>query len=312
MPEAAVDTLKKVGDQGVLEKIGFVEFTVDLVKGVYRTIVEASMEQLSAYADFVSKVAKTLAEYQQEILGADNSDEQNGNAYDYIKNVLGFSDTDIGTPLLDTNKLILTDAQVTSLQQHFLGVTAKIAVVPVTPTADPADPTPHDNIKDYSIDHFILFITGSTGQKQIRLSYLKAFVISKLKKGVKESYDLIKTILKIGMQKVVVTNGEIHTKLTFHVDASDTYAKTASEYNQKASNWGVRGGLSASKGFAGTIGGATVSKLIGGSISGGYSSSKLSVSVVNEKSTAATNITVDILGEVRIMFRTETFPSIEV
>lgn len=309
MPEAAVDTLKKVGDQGVLEKIGFVEFTTDLVKGVYRTIVEASMEQLSAYADFVSKIAKTEGEYETEVLG-DNT-EQNKQAYDYVKTVLGFSDTDIGVPPDDTNKLTLTDAQVTSLPQHFLGVTAKITVVPAEPV-DPADPTPHDDIQDYSIDHFILFITGTTGQKQIKLSYLKAFVIAKLKKGVKESYDLIKTILKIGMQKVVVTNGEIHTKLTFHVDASDTYERTASEYNQKASNWGVRGGLSASKGFAGTLRGATVSKLIGGSISGGYSSSKLSVSVVNEKSTAATNITVDILGEVRIMFRTETFPSIEV
>jgi hypothetical protein len=35
------------------------------------------------------------------------------------------------------------------------------------------------------------------------------------------------------------------------------------------------------------------------------------VSVVNESSSAATNVTVDILGEVKIQFRTETFPSIE-
>ena len=296
MPEAAVDTLKKVGDQGVLEKIGFVEFTIDLVKGVYRTIVEASMEQLSAYADFVSKIAKTVQEYETEVLG--DATEQDKQAYDYIKNVLGFTIPMTGTPLVPdpTGVITLTNEQVTSLQQHFVGIKATSSLVEI------------------SSSEVILINAGSdaaTHPKKITLSDLKAFVIAKLKKGVKDSYDLIKTILKIGMQKVVVTNGEIHTKLTFHVDASDTYERTASEYNQKASNWGVRGGLSASKGFAGTLRGATVSNLIGGSISGGYSSSKLSVSVVNEKSTAATNITVDILGEVRIMFRTETFPSIE-
>ena len=40
-----------------LEKIGFVDFTVDLVKGVYEVIVNASMEQLEAYAELVTKVS---------------------------------------------------------------------------------------------------------------------------------------------------------------------------------------------------------------------------------------------------------------
>jgi hypothetical protein len=293
MAESAVDVIGKVGDQGMLEKIGFVEFTTDLVKGVYRTIVEASMEQLSAYADFVSKVAKSLDNYQTEILGDD--DQQEIKAYDYIKQVLGFTDSQMGnatdTTPIDTNELELTEEKATFLLQHFLGVT-------VTKTTSPPSDTA------YPMDHYF----ENTTPKKIKLGDLKAFVIELLKKGVKESYDLIKTILKIGMQKVVVTSGEIHTKLTFHVDASDTYEKTASDYNQKSSSWGVGGGISAIKGPAGK----TISKLIGGSISGGYSSSKLSVSVVNEKSTAATNITIDILGEVRILFKTETFPSIEV
>ena len=39
-----------------LEKIGFVDFTVDLVKGVYEVIVKASMDQLKGYAELVSQV----------------------------------------------------------------------------------------------------------------------------------------------------------------------------------------------------------------------------------------------------------------
>ena len=106
----------------------------------------------------------------------------------------------------------------------------------------------------------------------------------------------------------MVTNGEIRTKLTFHLDASDDYSKTSNQYSNNSSGWGVGGGLSGSgTGLVGKIFGAS----LGIGLSGGYSSRKLSVNVVNEKSTSATNVNVDILGEVRINFRTETFPAIE-
>lgn len=292
MPESGID--KGLEAITKLESIGFVEFTTNLVRDVYRVIVEASMEQLNAYADFVAKIAKPLTEYQIEVLG--DSTEQDKKASDYIKNVLGFS---FGS---STTDIPLTDEQETSLQQHFLGVTV-----------------PDDNDANKSID-ISTVITEESGAKKITLDNLKKFVIAKLKKGVKDSYDLIKTILKIGMQKVVVTNGEIRTKLTFHVDATDTYTKTASEYDQKASNWGISGFISGRLGKAKSelagresrIASAMTGNFIGGGISGGYGSSKLKVKVVNETSTAATNINIDILGEVKIIFRTDTFPSIEV
>ena len=122
------------------------------------------------------------------------------------------------------------------------------------------------------------------------------------------------TILKIGMQKVVVTNGQIRTKLVFHVDATDTYSKTSMDYNRKSRDWGIRGGVRGRifRKIPGKAAKATIGKFIGGGISGGYGSQKLNVKVVNEKSTAATNVTVDIIGEVNIFFRTETFPTVEV
>lgn len=276
MPEGGID--KGLNAITKLESIGFVEFTTHLVRDVYRTIVEASMDQLKAYAEFVSAIAKTAAEYETEVLG--DATAQEGQADSYIKDVLGLT---IPSSPTTTTSLSLTEDQATALKQHFLGVTAGI--------------TPH--------------LIDSDITAEITLGNLRDFVIAKLKKQTKESYDLIKTILKIGMQKVVVTSGEIHTKLTFHVDAADTYDKTATDYSQKASSWGVRGGISGSKGISGSAKGITVSKLISGGISGGYSGSKISVRVVNEKTTAATNLAVDILGEVRILFRTDTFPSTE-
>ncbi|MGI5911037.1 MAG: hypothetical protein ACOX6E_00450 [Syntrophomonadaceae bacterium] len=260
-----------------LEKIGFVDFTVDLVKGVYEVIVDASMEQLEAYAELVTKVSKSLQEYQNEVLGTDDTEKQE-KAENYLEDVLGFEKEDTYT---------LTDDQATALREHLTGITVQ------------------EGDQSKSIDDYIT-VNGTS--KQITHEDLVKIVLEKLKKSTEHSYNLLKTILKIGMQKVVVTNGEIRTKLTFHIDASDNYNKISNQYNNNSSGWGVGGKLSGSgTGLVGKIFGAS----LGIGLSGGYSSRKLSVSVVNEKSTSATNVNVDILGEVKINFRTESFPSIE-
>ena len=257
-----------------LESIGFVDFTVSLVRGVYEVIVEASIDQLKAYADLVNSVAKTLDEYQEEVVG-ESTDEKNEKADSYIEEVLGF---EIADPIK------LNEDQQEALKEHFSGII---------------------NEEKKTIEEMIT-------NKTIPLDDLRDFVIEKLKENAKDSYNLMVTILKIGMQKVVVTNGQIRTKLTFHVDATDTYSKTSMDYNRKSRDWGIRGGVRGRYGISGKFAEVTMGKFIGGGISGGYGSQKLNVAVVNEKSTAATNVTVDIIGEVNIFFRTETFPTVEV
>src|SRR3990172_1509335 len=71
-----------------LEKIGFVDFTVHLVQGVYEVIVKASMDQLKSYADFVNMISKSLAQYQDDLIGADGSTKQVTTVDSYIKDVL--------------------------------------------------------------------------------------------------------------------------------------------------------------------------------------------------------------------------------
>lgn len=198
-----------------LEKIGFVDFTVDLVKGVYEVIVNASMEQLEAYAELVTKVSKSLEEYQDEVLGPDEAEKQE-KAENYITEVLGFKKQDTYT---------LTDDQATALREHLAGISVQ-------------EDEQNKGIDDY--------ITVSGTSKEITHENLVKIVLEKLKKSTEHSYDLLKTILKIGMQKVVVTNGEIRTKLTFHIDASDDYSKTSNQYSNNSSGWGIGGGLSGS------------------------------------------------------------------
>ncbi|HYL75837.1 MAG TPA: hypothetical protein VEU96_16625, partial [Bryobacteraceae bacterium] len=110
-----------------------------------------------------------------------------------------------------------------------------------------------------------------------------------------QDYNLMVTILKLGMQKLVIQNGMVRTKLTFHIDTTAISASSSTDVSSQSQSVGARAGFSWG-GFG---------------ASGSYSSSIYRVHVVNETSSAATNLSIDILGEVQINFRTETFPTID-
>ena len=283
MATTSLDSAMNAASQ--LEKIGFVEFTVDLVKGVYETVITASMNQLNNYAELVSKVSKDLAVYQKELIGADGSPERQTSVDSFIKSNLKLDPS-------STNDYTLNEEEANVLKVNLSGAT-----LDDNSTTPPTSKTIND----------LLTASSGTGSYSLKVVDLKSIVEIKLKGTVKQSQDLLKTVLKIGMQKVVITSGEILTKLTFHVDAEESLYKTKEISSQKSSGWGIGGGLTANVGGIGKIIGASV----GASLSGGYSNRKLNVSVVNEKSSSATNLQIDILGQVRIQFRTETFPSVD-
>ena len=241
MPQNAGERAMQAASQ--LERIGFVDFTVDLVKGVYETIVQASMDQLNNYAELVNKISIDLATYQAEMIGADNSQELKNKIDNYIKEVVELDPQ-------STNPYQLDEKAGTNIKNNFAG----ISVVDKTAT-----PPVNKTINDY-----LQPATAPATGYSLAVNDLKALVEEKLKASVKQSQDLLKTILKIGMQKVVVTNGEIMTKLTFHIDAQDNTSKESNKANEKASGWGIGGGLSGKVSGIGKIIGASV----GASLSG--------------------------------------------
>jgi hypothetical protein len=262
-----------------LNKIGFVEFTTDLVKNVYNVIVQASMDQLKAYAELVKDVAKTVAEYQESVGVGDNAEELPTNIKNYIKEVLGLEADESGTnyEYKDPEPANVTDKK-RALITNFSGV-----AIDVDGTST-------------SIDGLIEIDTGGT-TLTVLVADLDKFVKAKLQKGAADTHTMLVTIMKLGLQKIVVTEGFIGTKLTFHVDAQETYSKASTDVDSKSKSFGLSGGISGMK-------------FIGGNLGGGMSQNKLKVTVVNERSSAVANMSADIVGEVRINFRTESFPSV--
>ena len=102
-----------------------------------------------------------------------------------------------------------------------------------------------------------------------------------------QRHQLLSTMVLMGMNRIVVTSGRIRAKLDFHIDASDAaQAQSASKYDRTR--------VSFAHGFFGFGGGGTASN----------------VSYVSTRSRSASdeiNANVDLMGEVDLKFKSETF-----
>jgi hypothetical protein len=295
MAEPSLESTMSLTTQ--VSKIGFVEFTTDLVKNVYNVIVQASMDQLKQYASLVKDVSQGIGGYQTSLgLGGSpsaQSAELTMNCEKYATEVLGLTGvaTSASNPIIAS--YTIDGADVAAVKDKRTAIIADLKDFDFYPTSTSTPVTIEQTLPAEGT-----ITTNSLAMDAGTKTNLDKIIAVKLQKGAEDNYNLLLAILKLGMQKIVVDKGLIATKLTFHVDATQTTSQASSDVNMKSKSFSLGGGLSG------------VGKIFGGSISGGYSSTNLSVSVVNEKSSAVANLDVDIVGEVRIEFRTDSFPSI--
>jgi len=272
--------------QGSAVLASFVDFTSDLLENVFTTLLNTSMDQLDAYAELVAKVSGTVADFEARTLG-----DVTVAADKFINEVVlpqfmaGYATGDTIATVSDPVPLDPTKLE--ELKALFSGVTANNLGID--------DPT------------------VITGVPDISKLNLKDFAQAKLRHDVAKTRNTLITILQLGVQRTVVQNGQVRTKLTFHVDAKDTddtsSSATKTTVTNKSFNWGVSATKAATKSLAWKFISRSVGKSISGSAVGTTSQSELKVNVANEKHTAQTSIGIDILGEVLVNFNTDYFPA---
>lgn len=263
----------------------FVDFTTSLVTNVIEVIVGSTIDQLEAYADLVANVSGTVAEYQARTFP--NLEAEGGDAIKYINDVIGptygattpWVALDNPGGVIASTTIDLDPAKLSEFLAQFGGILVSdkpigdIAVIP-----DPAAPA-------------------------ISSENLYAFTVAKFKKQTQTGYDQLVTILKLGMQKVVITNGRIATSLVFKSSGRDSDSAQSTEKKSSDLVVGANIGGTLSKRLMKK---ATTGKL---AISGKYSQSQLSV--LTEQKSATNSVDITITGGVELNFRTESFPSFD-
>jgi len=232
----------RVGDvsRATLNAINFPEFVASLIKGTFQAIVDASIQQMEAYADLLKNVATTVDRFM-----GDNVSE--GVARDYLADQYdGFliRDTAGGKPKLRVN-----------------------------PQRQAGDEMP-SFFKDL----------GFESPDQIDDEALEQVAVPAARRSLAERrQQTLATMVLMGINRIVVDEGDIKAKLQFHIDASET---TNLRFDQQKTTVGniARGGSSP------------------------FTANGIMVNTTSLNAQSDVNVRTDLTGEVRVKFRSEVFP----
>lgn len=250
MSTYAIDTAARFGD------IPFVEFTRDLVTGVFDSLVEAHMLQMEEYADFVSSLTDDLSTYINNTAGDVDFDQISDFLLAYelpevdtatLTDLLDNLNPGVQTtaPAADPNDPPVNIEQGDNIPTNDTWWSALISNLAPAVTNlvdkinDPSEQLDYDKLVAYN-DALLNGVNVVADQMPTYADI--NFAISSLIASNK--YGLLQTMAKQGMMRLVVTEGEIETKITFSTwntssSGSETSDKTK-ERNRTKSRQKIR------------------------------------------------------------------------
>jgi hypothetical protein len=257
----------------------FVSFTQGLITGTFKAIIDATIQQMQAYSAMVAELTKSLKEFASTNI---DDDAVNVKLAELTFNE-GSSTFDIAKDkprrFYHLQKLYALAPETGRQKSTILGVFSKTAVK-LTEVNDKADgiEAEANTGRVYTDDDI------KTIQEAVRMGLAK------------DGMNQLRQMAREGMARIIVTEGEIHTKLTFSVKSDATATTNSQSYNR--SQVGVNAKVSGSAGWG--WGRASTS------LSTSYDN--LSVNTVSENAVSNINTSTDMLGEVRIKFKTDYQP----
>jgi hypothetical protein len=279
MSMAAPIQARAVGDTAVrgisvakqVQDLGFVEFTAGLINGTFDAIIGATIKQMEAYAKLVADLAKTLTEFQ----AANVSDAQiNAHLSDRYPDGTGG----------------------TSIRKGYTFENTTDAATGVITTAD---------TRKKAVENALIAETAGLGEgKKLTGTLLSSTVTESQVTTIRTAISLmlasnmmdhLRAMAREGMARIVITEGFLNTKLTFKVETTETHIKQEAQYRSNS--------------FSASVSGYYAGKKWG--VSGGVGYSRINVSTVNETTYDNTTMSAEMIGEVNLKFKTETFAPFE-
>ncbi len=273
--QAGIDVAKEV------QNLGFVEFTTGLINGTFDAIIGSTIKQMQAYADLVANLAKTLKQFEAENVSQAQVTahliERYPQPEDNSKTVVRQDYTFKGIP-----------------ENSDEGTPGKTASEQIKEVMDALIANTSNLEEPLSLNDSSTEGDDEKGKK------FKGNVVKTIRQKIAESLaqsmiDHLREMAREGMARIVVSDGEILSKLTFKVTSTEADRKAKSRYEREQGSAYIRARASWGWGRA--------------SIGGNYS--KLDVKAVNESSFDALTMSTEIIGQVRLRFRTETFAPVE-
>jgi hypothetical protein len=237
----------------LVKKVDFPAFVAGLVNGVFKAVVDASIEQMRAYGELLAATAKTVDQFAQDNIS-------DGMARDHIRSRFP-SACEIDT-------------------------SGDVARLRPGAAIDSVDLGKAFNVKG----------TVDLDDQDSELALVNAAKLDMAR----SRQQLLATMVLLGINRIVVTDGRINAKVVFDMRADDSARRKASaEMHDQSQQSSAAGG------------GAAVIMPWGGG--GGYAHSEQShvatvASAVDDTSQASADVKAQLSGDVQLRFKSETFP----
>jgi hypothetical protein len=232
----------RVGDvaRATLNAIDFPSFVAGLVKGTFQAIVDASIQQMEAYATLLQEVAKTVDDYMRDNVSDDAAKDYLVDRYSDVFR----KDTTTGHAALRVDR------------------------------ARPAEPLP-TFFQDL----------GFETPAQLDPDSVEQVVVPAVRRSIAEQrHQTLATMVLLGLNRIVVNDGEINAKLQFHIDASET---TGITFDSQRNSLGT---------------------LAGGAAGSRFSGQGIMVNTASVNAQSDINLRTDLTGEVKVRFSTDYLP----
>lgn len=237
------------GTQAFREMVGavdFPKFVASLVQGVFRAIVEASIQQMQAFAELLAATSKSVDQFASDNI----TDAQ---ARDFIAN----------------------------RHPEYVRIDTSGRRARLRAQGDDAG----DLGKEYGLDDIDL--EDDEGEQQL--------VMAAKMQMARSRQQSLATMVLMGINRIVVTNGHINAKVVFDMRASDDAKRrrkaemndAEKDHEQSQTGW-----------FTNLVGGYDVS----------HDHETTVKSSVDETSESKAEVKANLTGDVKINFKTETFP----
>ncbi|MGE0853679.1 MAG: hypothetical protein AB7O44_29385 [Hyphomicrobiaceae bacterium] len=253
----------------LVQKVDFPKFVGGLIKNVFQAIVESSMDQMRAYGELIANVAKTVDQFMADNIGP-------GAARDYLANRFP-----------DALEVEVGDDSGGSAEGEGTPPSARLAAKGDDAEARLAEISAEMNVNPPVTDL-------SDEEAETRLVTAARLQLAR------QRQQLLASMVMLGINRVVVTDGSINAKVVFDMRASDRAAveSRASMYDRESS---MNRNVSAA-GFGGW-------GLAAGTHNTNVQEHVATVgSAVDESSESKAEVKAKLSGDVRVNFKSDYLP----
>lgn len=255
----------------MIGKVDFPAFVGGLIENVFQAIVTSSIEQMRAYAEMLKSISQTVDDFARDNITENNARDWLVDTYPDAFEVTTQSDGfDMGG-LGDQNK---------APQPRLVTIGEESETQLRTVSQDLGMEKPVTDISDAETEAALV--------RSARLAMARSRM------------QLLSSMVLLGINRIVVTDGSIRAKVVFGMRGSDVARRrsTASLHDdQRSSHKRIRGGGFALFGFG------------GGSISRDSRSHMTTVqSSLDEGSTSRAEVKAQLSGDVRVNFKSDFLP----